>query len=1029
MLQPGIFVPAIYILAAIYYALLGLYAWGKRPAVAVVSFAWVMLAISIWSFTYGLEIFFPTLEAKLLMVDIEFIGITGVSIFLFIFALNYTGRSHLLTPGIRVWAGGIALFFLLMVWTNPLHHFMWSRERVIEENGLLLFDQELHLGFWIQASFSYLMILIASIMLIMDFLKNPGVFRIRISFVILGVLFSLMGSFVFVLGIGPIKNLDLAPLFFLPNAIGLFWVTVRYRLLEILPLEHITVLQNMKDGVIVLNNQQRILYINPVSEKLLNKREDEVIGQPFAQVSGAYSQALHPHFAGGEHKAEIEVAEGESSKIFEISVSPISSQNRELSNIMISLHDITQRKEMEKVLSRREAIMYAINLAAEEFLREPTWEQNIPEVLENLGRAADVSRVHVVVNHTTDEEVVLSSLRYEWAADGIAPQINNPGLKNISMERDGFARWVEAMQEGTQICGLIQDFPQQEQEFFKQLGSLSIVAIPIFVEKQWWGFIMFDECREKRYWTEMELDAFHAAANIFGAAEARSRAEQQVIHRQNALSLLNEIVRISLQAENMNDMAQIVVGRLGELIAADGCYLTLWDSANERAVPLAAYGEQRDKYLSLKFEPGETTFTQSSLELGHRLVVEDTEASPYAAQRVIRQIPVKSLIALPLIAIKKKLGAVLLAFDKAHHFTPDEIAISEQAAALIALALEKFQAMEEAKLRAITSENLRKASAAITETLDSDKAIKQILEQLKLVIPYDSASVQLLEGNELKIVGGNGFAMIKEVLEMRFPIPGNNPNTIVIQTGKPYIMGDAPSKYKAFREKQNAHIHSWLGVPLNLQGKVIGLLAIDSSEKDDFTEEDAAIASTFADQVAVVIENTRIFEETQQQAILDPLTRIFNRRGLFQVGMEAFNKSEKSDGKFCAIMADVDRFKDVNDSYGHDAGDKVLQTVAARCKKGIRDFDLIGRYGGEELVILLPDTNIRSGMAVAERLRKSIESAPVQISNEFEIYVTVSMGVACADQNTTSLETLINRADQAMYIAKHHGRNKVECSV
>ena len=1029
MFRPEILIPSIYTLAAIYYALLGLYAWRKRPAVAVVSFAWVMLSISFWTFTYGLEVFLPSLPAKLHIILVEYIGIVSVPVFLFFFALEYTGRSHFLNTRIRALAWLVPIVTLLLVWTNPIHHFMWDMESVIAVNGLHLLNVRFGFFFWVHIIYSYGLLFLAGILLIMEFLQRPGVFRIQFGFVILGVLCPLVGSFLFVSNLSPIQNVDLTPLFFLPTAFGLSWVSTRYRLLEILPPEHLTVLKNMKDGVIVLNAQRRILYINPVTERLFNRREDEAIGQPFGVVSGEYHEKISPYLTGQEHRAEITLREGSQARTFEVTASPISSMNQpqtlEKSDIMVTLHDITERKEAEVLLSRRESIMSAISLAAEQFLKETTWENKISDVLKKIGQAADVSRIIVVKNDSARDGLILSSLVHEWTAPGIQSLLQNPEFTNVPIREAGFSRWVEAMSQGRSIHGLFNSLPEEEKRFMQALGSQSFAAIPVLTNHEWWGFLMFEECCEEREWTGLELDAFRAAANILGAAEVRTRTEQKLIQRQRALSLLQEIVSVSLQAQDVKEMAETVANRLAKLINADGCFVTLWDDASQRTLPLAAYGPLRETYAATKVEPGEKTFTQSVLELGHTLIIENTEDTPYAAHRITQNFPSKSVLVLPLTTRDKKLGALLISFNTLHHFEKEEIQVSEQAAALIALALEKFQAMEHAQRRADTSETLRKAGAAVTEMRKMGDTVDNILEQLHRVIPYDSASVQLLDGDELEIVGGRGWEKASDVIGIRFHVPGDNPNSVVIDTGKPYHLPETWKVYKAFLNPPHNHIRSWLGVPLMIQGKVIGLLAIDSSEPNHFTEDDLIVAAEFANQVAVALENARIFQETQNQAITDPLTGLYNRRGLFELGKVEFARSVRLDNPFSAIMLDLDHFKQVNDTHGHSAGDSILQEFAIRCKSCIREIDYIGRYGGEEIVILLPDTDMKASLMVAERLRAVMADNPIQLDKERHIKVTASLGVACKDKNTTSLDMLIARADQAMYLAKHKGRNRV----
>ncbi|MBE0680403.1 MAG: diguanylate cyclase [Anaerolineales bacterium] len=1028
----NLYVSLIYLIAAIPYSWLGLYAWRKRPAVAVTPFAWSMLAVSVWTFSYSLELFFPTVPIKLFFVKLEYLGIVSIPIYLMLFALELTGKSQLLTPRMKLLLWGIPILALILVWTNEFHHLMWDMETIIETRGLRLLGLRYGVFFWIHSIFSYVIMAFTIGLLVIELLQRPRIYRLQISLVALGILIPLVGNAIFLIGTNPIKNLDITPLFFLPTALILSWGIVKYRLFEVLPPEHLSVLESMKDGVVVLNPQQKIVYLNPIAETLFNCAENDALGHTLSQVSEQYAERISPHLSGGEERAEIKVGQGGQVKVYELTISPVSILNRAQSQTsfdsIVILHEITERKRMELALARRQSIMSAISLAADQFLKESDWEHNVSGVLEKIGRAANVSRIFVVTNSLDEEDVVFSSLSYEWAEAGIPPQISNPALQHMPLQRSGFERWEELLSRGLPVFGNVVDFPKEEQLFLQSLGSSSVAVMPIFVDSQWWGFIMFDECSRERDWTSIELEAFHIAANIFGSAEARGRSEQKLIQRQNTLNLLHEIVTISLQADNINDMAQTVVNRLGELINADGCFLTLWDEAAKRAIPLAAYGPYRDAYTSLEPQPGERTFTESALALGRTLIIEDSRTTPYADPRIIQRFTSISLLVLPLKVMDKNLGSVLLSFDSPHRFPPEEVSISEQASALIALALEKFQAVEEAQKRAVTSETLRKAGAAVAEKLEMDQTVTHILDQLNKVVPYDSASVQLLIDNELEIIGGRGFADPKSILGIRFSIPGDNPNTVVMESGEPYSIPEIDEKYFMFNDITSIHIRSWLGVPLKAQGILIGLLAIDSTESNHFTEEDINIASKFANQVAVALENARLFEETQAQAITDPLTGVYNRRGLFGLGKVEFARSVRSNQPFSAIMVDLDHFKKINDAYGHAIGDLVLCETANRSKNCIREIDYLGRYGGEELVILLPDTTLSASMMVAERLRMAIANTPVKINEETKINITASLGVAGKDENTTSLEMLISHADQAMYAAKRKGRNRVVAS-
>jgi diguanylate cyclase (GGDEF)-like protein len=1020
------YIPLIYLLAAIPYAWMGLDAWRKRPAVAVTPFAWIMLGMSFWSFTYGLEIFFPILSFKLWITNLEYVGIVIAPVLLLFFAFEYTGKSHLLTIKIRLMVWTIPLLALFLVWTNPLHHLMWSGETVKLMGGLSLLDVQKGVFFWIHAMYSYALAVLASLILIMEFLQRPGAFRLRISLVILAIFLPLAGNLMFVLETSPFGDLDVTPLFFLPAALGLSWATTRYRLLEILPLEHLTVLKNMRDGVMVMNSQQRILYINPTAEILFNRTEDKAIGQPLERVAGPYAEKLIPHLSDSGQHIEITIEEGENSMVYEVVTSSFESLKENLTgapDTMITLHDVTHRKMTEIDLNRRNAVMSAISLAAEVFLKEAAWEHNIPAVLEKIGYAVDVSRIFVVMNYIDDETKELySSLCYEWAAPDIKSQIENPKLQHVPLHQAGFARWEKGLSHGEHLLGDVADFPESERNFFAELGSVSIAVIPIFVENQWWGFLMFEDCKQERYWTDMEVKAFHTMANIFGSAESRARTEQKLLWRQKTLSLLQTIVHDALQANNLNSMAQSIVDRLADLIGADGCFLTSWDEANQKTNPLAAYGLFHDKYVMLKSN-GKITFTESALKAGHTLVVNDVHTSPYVDPEISAIFPSRSVIVLPLIAGGRKLGAIIISFDNPHRFQMEEITIAEQAASLIALAFEKFQTMEQAQTRAATSEKLRMAGTFITEARAMDDVVRRILDQLKEVVTYDSASVQVLDGDELEIFGGSGWDDLNQVIGMRFPIPGNNPNTAVIRSGKACLFDDVGAIYKDFRKPPHDHIHSWLGVPLIAQNKVIGLLAIDSIEPGHFKPGDVELVTVFADQVAVVLEEKIHLRETETQAITDSLTGVYNRRGLLQIGEQELSRASRTDRSFSMLMIDVDHFKRVNDRYGHITGDQALRQVAERCRMTSRSVDIVGRYGGEEFVILLIETPLDAACVVAERLRQSIADIPFQI-DAGPLHMTISIGGAQA-RDKESLLDVIARADTAMYKAKAAGRNCV----
>ncbi len=208
-------------------------------------------------------------------------------------------------------------------------------------------------------------------------------------------------------------------------------------------------------------------------------------------------------------------------------------------------------------------------------------------------------------------------------------------------------------------------------------------------------------------------------------------------------------------------------------------------------------------------------------------------------------------------------------------------------------------------------------------------------------------------------------------------------------------------------------------------GRIIGYAEIwDSIMERDWNEEEIRLCQTLANQAAVALDNARLYSEMKRMAITDALTGMYNRRGLFEMGQREINRARRYSHPLSALMLDIDHFKQINDVYSHAAGDQVLRTLGQICRSQLREVDILGRFGGEEFAILLPETDGESAYHAAERLRQWVARTPV-VTEKGIISITISIGVACATEELSDLAILLDQADTAMYAAKEAGRNRV----
>ncbi len=191
------------------------------------------------------------------------------------------------------------------------------------------------------------------------------------------------------------------------------------------------------------------------------------------------------------------------------------------------------------------------------------------------------------------------------------------------------------------------------------------------------------------------------------------------------------------------------------------------------------------------------------------------------------------------------------------------------------------------------------------------------------------------------------------------------------------------------------------------------------------------VSGKFTGTVVIIedVTNRKLMEkELKILATTDPLTGVRNRRSFVQAFEQEFSRSKRHNRHLALLMMDIDHFKNINDSYGHDLGDKVLKYLAEESLGILRDFDLFGRWGGDEFIVLFPETDIRQAAAVAERLRSSLTRLKLNGDNGDSVKFTVSIGLAAATDINIQLDDVIKNADEALYRAKAQGRNRVVAS-
>jgi len=468
-----------------------------------------------------------------------------------------------------------------------------------------------------------------------------------------------------------------------------------------------------------------------------------------------------------------------------------------------------------------------------------------------------------------------------------------------------------------------------------------------------------------------------------------------------------------------------ILEQVAKVLPMDIGRVLLFDDRQVRIARIKGFGEfdRPDVYLLTDYilEVDQMPIIKWILDNDQPLVIPDTHDYP-GWENMAGLGFIRSWIGMPIHAYEELIALFSLSKAQANSYHPGHVKQLEAFASQAGLALQNAKLFHMAQHRLKEAETLRLAAAAVTTELDLDHVLERILINLKKVVQFDSASIFLIEDELLRIVAASGFSD-----DIKIGDTFSAENALFRQsltTGRPIILGDAAVDNRFEQWTGNEKIHGWLGVPLHLRGRAIGFLTIDSYQVNAYSEAEATLAQAFANQATIALENARLFKELQSLATTDPLTEIWNRRHFIHLAKIEFQRARRFRQPLSVILFDIDSFKIVNDTYGHPVGDQVLRCMAKVCQTNLRRSDLLGRYGGEEFMVLLPDTPLDRAQVIAERLRKQIANTPM-ITDHGPIHISASFGIAEMDETCLDIDTLLTYADRAAYSAKLEGKNRV----
>ncbi|MFC7534513.1 diguanylate cyclase [Actinoplanes sp. GCM10030250] len=523
------------------------------------------------------------------------------------------------------------------------------------------------------------------------------------------------------------------------------------------------------------------------------------------------------------------------------------------------------------------------------------------------------------------------------------------------------------------------------------------------------GLAVFHGWEQRRRQTRTEFGVDEGAGT-----HRRTVAERRPISGRNRhLDALQQVGTAAATILDPQQLAQVALDEMLRILGAERALFFLLDDAGE---PVRYAGRDANGDLTDTTEYG-ATLVRRVAETGEPLVVTGTEQGAALGSRSAVVHGLRSILVAP-VQFKGRLVAVVYLDSRLARgiFTDDDVAVLTAVTSHVAVSLETARAaqlhsaVQSARQQQALAEMLQATLAELTTILEPEQLLRRLATTLHTQLGADAGCLLGPDGEVLEVLGDAPAEMVGAV------------STAIMDdfslVEAPVLLD--PAATGALRERLLNGAPAVLAVPLRARDEGAGLILLGGTSLDDTSRQ---VAAALATQGMTAYENARLFSRVRELATTDELTGQHNRRHFYAIAGALVQAASRNGRQLAAAMLDIDKFKTINDTYGHGVGDEVIRTVAARIRSRMRHSDVLGRYGGEEFAVVLPDHEGHAA-ELAERIRQAVSAEPVQTAAG-PVAVTISVGLTKLSPGDSTLDELLARADHALYRAKESGRNRV----
>jgi diguanylate cyclase (GGDEF)-like protein len=560
---------------------------------------------------------------------------------------------------------------------------------------------------------------------------------------------------------------------------------------------------------------------------------------------------------------------------------------------------------------------------------------------------------------------------------------------------------------------------RQFQEVLATEQISDLTAVSLQTREHHFGVILFPHA-ERRVFGSSNLRLLIGLSLQIGLTLENYVVMHDAQRRTKEYELLTQIGQAISSRLDQEEILRTVHKELGRIFDTSELYVA-FQEGDEIRFELEVVN---DEVIPKRSRPVANGLSEYIIRTGHPLlIVSDLEkVRERLSVTYVPDRPAKSICGVPIHLGGKPAGVlVALSTEREYVFEERDLELMQTAAGQLSVAIENARLFTEEQRRSRHLSFLNNISKTAISSEDSEQMLAEIVGHIQKNFRFDHIGVGILDYSskdiEIKAEAGSTAKFLGKRIPLGTGILGR-----VARTGETALVQTTVGGNKLQGLLEDAC--AVLCIPVTYGDTLLGVLNVESREHDAFAPQDVMIMNTLADLLATALHNSFVFQKLQQQSITDSLTGIKTRRFFLEALSGEWKRASRSGRPFSVVLLDLDNFKNVNDTLGHLEGDLVLARVGRLLEQKCRQSNVVARYGGDEFIILMPETGAEQAQILAERLRLWLASDPMLS----EQHITGSFGVASFPMHGFSAESIIRVADAGMYVSKHAGGDRVSAA-